>query len=112
VFREAEAANLGTTFKEQATRWLEEIQRRKWNPIKPRTAATWAGYLAWLNKHIGEIPLSSVNNLAVKGLIAKMAGEQKKGRPRFSAKSISNYTQVVKMVVASAVNDKGRRFIR
>jgi integrase len=43
----------------------------------------------------------------VKELIARMATEEKKGKPRFSAKSISNYVQVVKMVVASAVNDKG-----
>jgi len=107
VFRQAEAVNLGTTFKEQAARWLEEIQRRKRKPIKPRTASTWAGYLGWLNSQIGEMPLSSVNNFAVKELIAKMATEEKNGRPRFSAKSISNYIQVLKMVVASAVNDKG-----
>jgi len=99
VFRQAEAVNLGTTFKEQATRWLEQIQKRKRKPIKPRTAATWAGYLGWLNLLIGEIPLASVNNLAVKQLVAKMAAETRNGKPRFSAKSITNYTQVVKMVV-------------
>jgi hypothetical protein len=43
----------------------------------------------------------------VKELIAKMAPEIKKDKPRFAAKTISNYVQVVKMVVASAVNDKG-----
>ena len=107
VFRQAEAANLGTTFKEQAERWLKDIQTRKRKPIKPRTATTWAGYLSYINPLIGEMPLSEVNNLAVKELIAKMAGEKKDGRPRFSAKSISNYVQVIKMVVASAINEKG-----
>jgi integrase len=107
TFREAEAVNLGTTFKEQAVRWLEDLQMRKRRPIKPRTADAWAGYLAYINVQIGEMPLASVNNLAVKELIAKMAAEEKKGRPRFSPKSISNYVQVVKMVVGSAVNDEG-----
>jgi hypothetical protein len=39
VFKQAEAVNLGTTFKEQAERWLQTVQTRKRNPIKPRTAA-------------------------------------------------------------------------
>lgn len=107
VFREAEAVNLGTTFKEQAERWFKEVQTRKRRPIKPRTADAWATYLSYINAQIGEMPLASVNNLAVKELIAKMASEVKKDKPRFSAKTISNYVQVVKMVVASAVNDKG-----
>ena len=94
TLREAEAVNLGTTFNEQAMRWLEELQKRKRRPIKPRTASAWAGYLSWINAQIGEMPLSSVNNLAVKELIAKMAAEQKNGKPRFSPKSISNYVQL------------------
>ena len=48
-----------------------------------------------------------MNNLAVKELIAKMASEVKKDKPRFSAKTISNYVQVVKMVVASASTIRG-----
>ena len=106
VFRKAEAMNLGTTFKEQAERWFKELQTRKRRPIKPRTADAWATYLSYLNAQIGEMPLASVNNLAVKELIAEMASEVKKDKPRFCAKTISNYVQVVKMVVASAVNDK------
>jgi integrase len=107
VLREAEAVNLGTTFKEQAGRWLQTVQTRKRNPIKPRTADTWTGYLKFINQHIGEIPLSDVNNLAVKRFIATMAAEQKNGRLRFAPKSITNYLQVIKMVVASAVNVEG-----
>src|ERR1035438_7266507 len=106
VFRKAEAMNLGTTFKEQDERWFKEVQTRKRRPIKPRTADAWATYLSYLNAQIGEMPLASVNNLAVKELIAEMASEVKKDKPRFCAKTISNYVQVVKMVVASAVNDK------
>jgi integrase len=108
TLREAEAVNLGTTFQQQSERWLKSVQTRKRNPIKPRTASTWASYLFYLNRQIGEMPLSSVNNLTVKdSVIAKMAAELKDGGPRFSPKSITNYVQIVKMVVASAVNEKG-----
>jgi hypothetical protein len=65
VCREAEAANLGTTFKEQAARWLQTVQARKRNPIKPRTADAWTGYLKYINQQIGEMQLSEVNNLAL-----------------------------------------------
>ena len=109
TLREAEAVNLGTTFKEQAERWFREVQMRKRKPIKPRTADAWATYLSYINPVIGGVPLSEVNNLAVKQLIARMAAEEKNGKPRFSAKSVSNYVQVVKMVVASAVNDRGEQ---
>jgi integrase len=106
TLREAEAVNLGTTFKEQAVRWLEELQTRKRRPIKPRTADSWAGYLAYINAKLGEMPLASVDNLAVKEFVATMAAEEKKGKSRFSPKSISNYVQVVKMVVGSAIDPK------
>jgi len=46
--------------------------------IKPRTADAWATYLSYINAQIGEMPLTSVNNLAVKELIAKMASEVKR----------------------------------
>jgi integrase len=107
VYKEAEAANLGTTFKEQAERWLRTVQTRKRNPIKPRTADAWGGHLKYINLGIGEMPLSEVNNLAVKEFVARMAAEQKNGKPRFAPKSITNYVQVIQMVVGSALNDKG-----
>jgi len=107
VFKKAEAANLGTTFKERSTKWLEQIQTRKRNPIKPRTADSWTGYLKYINQQIGETPLCEVNNKSVREFIARMAAEQKNGKPRFAPKSIDNYVQVVKMVVGSAVNDDG-----
>jgi integrase len=109
TLRAAEAVDLGTRFSEQATRWLEEVQRRKRRPVKPHTASTWSSHLAWINAQIGEMPLSSVNNLAVKNLIvARMAAAvDKDGGPRFMPKTITNYVQVVKMVIASAVDENG-----
>ncbi|HUO25185.1 MAG TPA: tyrosine-type recombinase/integrase [Candidatus Aquilonibacter sp.] len=109
TLRMTEAVNLGTTFKQQAKWWIESVQNRKRKPIKAGTASSWKSAIRWINQQIGEIPLSSVNNLAVRDhVVAKMASEQNKdGTPRFSPKTISNYVGVVKMVVASAINDKG-----
>jgi integrase len=47
------------------------------------------------------MPLSAVNNLALKELVSKMSGAG------LAAKSINNYLQIVKMIVASAVNEQG-----
>jgi hypothetical protein len=54
-----------------------------------------------LYRIILEIPLSSINNPEVKQLVAKMVVAD------LSAKSINNYVRVVKMVVASALNENG-----
>jgi integrase len=55
----------------------------------------------WLLPNLGDMLLVDVGNAALKGLIEKMASAG------LSARSIVNYTKVVKMVVASAVNDEG-----
>jgi len=105
--QQAEAVNLGTTFREQAERWLQTVQTRKRNPITPRTADAWTGYLKYINQQIGELPLSEVNNLSVKQFVAKMSAEEKNGKPRFAPKSVTHYVQIIKMVVGSALDDKG-----
>jgi integrase len=56
----------------------------------------------WINANIGDTPLDAVNNLAMKELVAKMVASGDLG-----PKSIGNYTQVVKMVVASAIDEQG-----
>src|SRR6185312_14850433 len=61
----------------------------------------WKSHLAWINPRLGDMPLASVNNLALKNLVSEMA------EAGFSPKTMSNYTQVVKMVVASAIGDDG-----
>jgi len=107
IAKKTEAINLGTTFKEQAQRWLQTVQARKRNPIKPRTADAWAGYLKYINQQVGELPLCDVNNLSVKQFVAKMSAEEKKGKPRFAPKSVTHYVQIIKMVVGSALDDEG-----
>jgi integrase len=100
-FRKVEAINLGVTFRQQATWFLEHVKKRKRKPIKPATATSWKSHLTWINPLLGDMPLASVNNLALKELVCKMA------EAGFTPKTMRNYLQVTKMVVASAVNEEG-----
>lgn len=97
-------ANNGIKFREQAKWFLNHSMNRKRNPVKPATVTTWQNCAdKWLNPNLGDLPLSSVNNLTVKGLVARMheAG--------LSAKTISNYVGLAKLVVASAIDDSGEQ---
>lgn len=90
------------TFKEQARFWMQRMKTRKRKPPANATIESWEGCLInWLNPHIGDIPLAEVNNAVLRSLVATMS---EKG---LSPKTIDNYTQVVKMVVASAVDKEG-----
>jgi site-specific recombinase XerD len=101
-FKVVEAINHGGTFRKQAEWWLNHVQTRKRKPIKPATAGGFRSYLnKWLNPILGDLPLSSVNNSVVKGLVTHMM------EAGMSPKMVGNVIQVVKMVVASAVNENG-----
>ena len=90
----------GITFREQAKSWLIHIQGRRRKPVALSTLELWEGCLNnWINPNIGEVPLSEVNNAVLKSLVAKMV------EGSLSPKSLDTYSQGVKMVVASAVND-------
>lgn len=92
------------TFGEQAERWLRQMQERKRKPVAPSTISLWRGCLDnWLNAQIGKLTLEKVNNAALKQVVAAMM------KGGLSAKTINSYTQVVKSVVASAVNDEGEQ---
>jgi len=101
-FNHVQSVNLGTTFRAQARWWLEHMQTRTRKPIMPNTASGWQQVLDnWLNPSIGDVPLAEVGNRTLKEVVAKMV------REGLSAKSINNYIQVLKMVVASAVDEDG-----
>jgi integrase len=92
------------TFRQQADWWIASLQGRKRRPVKPATISGWRDALnAWLLPNLGEKLLADVSNKAVRDLVEKMsiAG--------LSAKTIVNYVQVVKLVVASAVNEEGEQ---
>ena len=91
-----------TTFRAQAEKWITSLPMRRRKPVKPATIWGWQHALdKWLLPNLGDIVLAEVGNKALKVLIEKMtfAG--------LSTQTIINYTKVVKMVVASAVNDEG-----
>ena len=103
-FNKVEAFNHGVTFRKQAEWWLNHVQTRKRKPIKPATALGFTSYLkTWLYPNLGDLPLSSVNNLVARDLVAKMT------KVGVSPKMVTNVVQVVKMVVASHVNENGER---
>jgi integrase len=95
-------SNHGITFREQAESWLEHMENRKRKPVAPSTLMTWQCCLEnWLNPNIGHMPLDNVKNLALKNLGIKMVAGG------LGESAIRGYTNVVKMVVASAVNEEG-----
>src|SRR5208282_555334 len=92
------------TFREQAEKWIASLPTRRRKPVKPATIWGWQHVLdKWLLPNLGDMILAEVGNAAIKGLIEKMISAG------LSAQSVVNYTKVVKMVVASAVNDEGEQ---
>ena len=90
------------TFQEQASSWMKSVQQRKRKPVANSTIENWKGCLKnWLNPNIGSMPVSEVNNAALRTLVSIMS------EGALSPKTIDTYAQVVKMVVASVVNEKG-----
>jgi hypothetical protein len=89
----------GTSFRNQATAWIARMKKRS---TAPSTIQTWESCIDnWLNPNIGDLPLASIKKTAVQELIDKMVAGG------LAPKSIANYFQVVKMVIASATNEDG-----
>jgi integrase len=92
------------TVREQAERWLEHLRTRKRKPVAEGTIEDWERTLNnWINPHIGDCPVSEVNNGVLKRLVVIMS------KADLSAKSIENYVQVPKMVVASVLDEDGNQ---
>ena len=102
-FNKAVTQSHSVTFRQQAKRWLAHQKERKRKPIAASTLKTWAACIDnWLNPSIGDLPLSEINNAVLKTVVAEMS------KGGLSPKTIThNYTPVVKMVVASAVDEQG-----
>lgn len=101
-FDQVMAIESGTTFREQARKWLEQAENRKRRPL---SAATLAGYGCYLKKHlnplIGDMPLANVNNGCLKALVPKLSASG------LGAKTIQSVVQVMQCVVASCLNENG-----
>ena len=95
------------TFKQQAELWLKSLANRKRNPVEQTTIDNRRYALEkWLYPSLGEMYLADLNNLTLKTLVDKMAES-------LSAASIRDYSNIVKAVVASALDENGEeRFPR
>jgi integrase len=72
--------------------------------VKPATVFAWQHALdKWVLPSLGDKLLADVSNSALRELVEKMAATG------LSAKTIVNYSQVVKLVVASAVDAEGEQ---
>jgi hypothetical protein len=108
--REACGAFLGITFAEQSEQWLVALENRRRRPVKPKTLSCFRSALKYVNEKLGAVPLANLNNSTLKTFVSEMAAETlEDDRPRFGAKSIANYTQIVKFVVASALDAQGEQ---
>lgn len=97
-------ARPAATFMEQAAKWLAQMAVRRRKPVRPATLARWRYSLDnWVLPNLGDNPLSDVSNRALRDLIGLLtdAGQ--------SPATIIGHVQVVKMVVASAVDDEGEQ---
>ena len=93
-----------TRFRAQAAKWIESLPTRRRKPVKPATVANWQHALdKWVLPTLGDKFLGDVSNGALRELVEKMAAVG------LSAKTIVNYSQVVKLVVASAVDSDGEQ---
>jgi integrase len=95
------------TFEQQSKHWLEHLRNRKRKPAASSTIEDWERTLKnWINPQIGDCPISDVNNAVLKTLVTKMS------KGGLSPKTIGNYIQVPKMVVASVTDDEGKVYPR
>src|ERR1700675_1814979 len=88
-------------FKDQSNTFLKSIQSRKRNPVKPATVAKYEASLKHALPLFGNRDLSQVNNSDLKVLVKMLSDEG------LSASTITGVAVVVKLVVASAVNEQG-----
>jgi integrase len=94
----------GMTFREQAKIWISSLATRRRRPVKPATIFGWQHALdKWILPTIGDVPLADVSNAVLKKLVEAMAAGG------LAAKTIVNYSQVPKLVVASVVDDEGEQ---
>jgi len=89
------------TFKQQGEIWLNSLSARKRNPLEQTTIDTRRYALdKWIYPSLGDTYLADVNNHALKELVEGMAAT-------LSPASIRDYANIVKAVVASAIDENG-----
>lgn len=96
-------ANSRTTFKQQSRWWLKSLAQRKRSPVEQTTIDTRRYALEkWVLPFFGDRTLGEINNLALKELVEEMS-------ETLAASSIRDYSNIVKAVVASAIDANGEQ---
>jgi integrase len=92
----------GTTFRQQAEWWIESVSIRRRRPVKPATIYGWQHCLdRWILPNLGKRLLSEVRNRALRQFVEILSAAG------LAPKTIVNIVTVVKLVVASAVDEEG-----
>ena len=95
------------TFRKQAEIYMDCLAKRRRKPIKPATLSVWGSNLnKWILPILGDMPLSEVGNAAMKQFVDKCTAAG------LAPKTIVSYCAVVKLVVASAVNEEGEQIYK
>jgi integrase len=103
-FNKVRAIECGSTFREQAKKWMHQRMTRKRKPVKPATIRGWESYLRkHLNPLIGDMALAYINNATL-----KMLGE-KLSDAGLSPTTIRDIAKVMRWVKASAVDENGNQ---
>jgi hypothetical protein len=92
----------GTTFRQQAEWWMESLSARRWRPLNPATIYGWQHCLdRWILPNLGNKLLYEVRNGALRQFVEVLSAAG------LAPKTIVNVVTVVKLVVASAVDEEG-----
>ena len=95
-------ATSNITFKQQGEIYLKALANRKRNPLEHTTIDTRRYALdKWMYPFFGDRLLADVNNRAMKEFVEHIS--------QLSAATIRDYTNIVKSVVASAINEDGEQ---
>jgi integrase len=92
-----------TTFNQQGEWWLKSRKERKRKPLE-RTTIDNRRYALdkWIYPTLGKCTLGQINNRTLKELVNNMA-------EKLAPSSIRDYLNIVKAVVASAIDEDGRQ---
>ena len=92
------------TLKQQAETFMAQIQTRRRNPVRQATVKAYRSHLdKWILPLLGGEDLAKIENGLVKNFIRKLS------EAKLSAASITSIFNVVKQIVASAVDENGNR---
>src|ERR1700720_1864357 len=92
----------GTTVRQQAEWWMESLSTRRRRPLKPATVYGWQHCLdKWILPNLGNKLLSEVRNGVLRQFVEILSAAG------LAPKTIVNVITVVKLVVASAVDEEG-----